>query len=77
MRGHDDHVERLKPSRGVTGDTGRTVATTLVLAIAFAKVRYIGLWFMELRTAPATLRPAFSAWVVLTWGVLIILYLTA
>lgn len=67
----------LDADHGATGDTGRTVATTLVLAIAFAKVRYIGLVFMELRTAPAALRLAFEGWVLLVGGVLIVLYLTA
>ena len=40
----------------------RPLATVAVLAIAFAKARYIGLDFMELRGAPRALRIAYEAW---------------
>jgi hypothetical protein len=46
-----------------------------VVAIAFWKVRLVGLYFMELRTAPVPLRVVFEGWVVVTGGVLIALSL--
>jgi hypothetical protein len=47
----------------------------VVVAVAFLKVRLVGLYFMELRTAPVPLRVLFEGWVVVTCGVLIALYL--
>ena len=47
----------------------------VVMAVAFLKVRLVGLSFMELRTAPVPLRALFEGWVVVTGGVLIALYL--
>lgn len=45
----------------------------LVIAIAFIKVRLIGLNFMELRTCPLWMRAAFEFWVVTICSVLIIM----
>jgi hypothetical protein len=50
------------------------LATSGVLLIAFAKVRYIGLEFMELRTAPLALRLSFEAWLVAVCAALLALY---
>jgi Prokaryotic Cytochrome C oxidase subunit IV len=47
-----------------------------VLVIAFVKVRLVGLYFMELRSAPIPLRLLFEGWVVVTCSVLIGLYLS-
>jgi hypothetical protein len=47
-----------------------------LLVIAFVKVRLVGLYFMELRTAPLRLRVLFEGWVVVTCCVLIGLYLS-
>ncbi|MBB3748385.1 heme/copper-type cytochrome/quinol oxidase subunit 4 [Mycolicibacterium sp. BK634] len=38
----------------------RHVATTLILIVAFVKVRFVGLYFMELRDAPRRLRALFE-----------------
>ena len=46
-----------------------------VVAIAVWKVRLVGLYFMELRTAPVPLRVVFEGWVVVTGGTLIALSL--
>jgi hypothetical protein len=43
---------------------GRHIAATLVLLLAFFKVRLVGLEFMELRSAPPPLHIAFEVWVV-------------
>ena len=52
----------LGSSHGLEGG-GVEVATAVVLAIAFVKVRYVGLDFMELREAATPLRVAFELWV--------------
>jgi heme/copper-type cytochrome/quinol oxidase subunit 4 len=36
------------------------VATTVILLVAFVKVRFVGLYFMELRDAPNRLRMVFE-----------------
>jgi Prokaryotic Cytochrome C oxidase subunit IV len=48
--------------------------TVAVILIAFVKVRYVFLDFMELRTAPVALRLIFEAWAVLVGGAIIMLY---
>ncbi|GAB3390389.1 cytochrome C oxidase subunit IV family protein [Amycolatopsis echigonensis] len=48
------------PLAGVAGHAG----SALVVVIAFVKVRYVGLDFMDLRSAPAPLRLAFTLWIV-------------
>ena len=52
-------------------------ATALVLVIAFAKVRLIGLDFMELRAAPIWLRATFEGYCALVCGTLLALYFMA
>ncbi len=53
-----------------------TAATLAVIAVAFFKVRCIGLYFMELRHAPIALRLVFEGYVVVVCGVVIGLYLS-
>ncbi|MCX2934560.1 cytochrome C oxidase subunit IV family protein [Mycobacterium sp. CVI_P3] len=50
-------------------------AAVVVLAIAAAKIRLVGLDFMELRHAPIPLRAAFEGYCVVLWAVLSGLYL--
>jgi Prokaryotic Cytochrome C oxidase subunit IV len=45
-----------------------------VIAIAFVKVRFIGLDFMELRHAPIPLRLAFEVWLLVIAGILMTLF---
>ena len=58
-----------------TEDSTSAVIGCAVVAIALIKVRLVGLHFMELRNAPAALRGAFEAYVVLTGAAILILYL--
>lgn len=51
------------------------LATIIVLLVAFLKVRFVGLYFMELREAPLPLRLIFETYVVVVCAVLITLYL--
>ncbi|HZE67648.1 MAG TPA: cytochrome C oxidase subunit IV family protein [Sporichthyaceae bacterium] len=53
----------------------QNVVAPTVIAIAFIKVRFVGLQFMELREAPLLLRAAFEAYVAVAALVLIVLYL--
>lgn len=50
------------------------LAASFVISIAFVKVRFVGLEFMELRDAPIFLRTLFEAWVVLAAVALVALY---
>ncbi|MGH8595932.1 MAG: cytochrome C oxidase subunit IV family protein [Gammaproteobacteria bacterium] len=49
-------------------------ATIAVMVIAFIKVRFVFLDFMEIRTAPQPLRLAFEAWTIVVCGAIIGLY---
>ena len=49
-------------------------ATVAVVLIAFIKVRFVFLDFMELRTAPLALRLAFEGWTVVVCGTIVFLY---
>lgn len=66
----------LGSSHGAEGGSV-TAATALILAIAFAKARYVGLDFMELRHADRRLRLAFEAWILVIGGVVVGCYLLA
>jgi hypothetical protein len=52
-------------------------ASVVVLVVAFAKVRFVGLHFMDLRSAPPALRGAFEAWCLTVALLVIVLYLYA
>jgi len=47
----------------------------VVLVIAFVKAWFVGQWFMELRTAPASLNAWFYAWLVACATAVVVLYL--
>jgi Prokaryotic Cytochrome C oxidase subunit IV len=47
----------------------------IVLTIAFVKVRFVGMDFVDLRVAPRWLRLVFDGWLFLTGGVVVILFL--
>jgi caa(3)-type oxidase subunit IV len=51
------------------------LATTIVVLVAFIKVRFVGLYFMELRDAPLPLRTIFEGYCVAVCAVVIIMYL--
>jgi hypothetical protein len=54
-----------------------SLATAVVLVVAFVKVRFVGAYFMELRAAPAWLRAAFEAYCLVVCTALIVMYLAA
>lgn len=53
---------------------GPLATIVVVISIAFLKIRYVGLEFMDLREAPAFLRLAFEFWLVGMALILISLY---
>lgn len=66
----------LGTDHGLSSGGEYTIATLVVLLVAFLKVRYVGLYFMELRAAPIPLRLAFEGYVLLVCGGVLGLYLS-
>jgi heme/copper-type cytochrome/quinol oxidase subunit 4 len=60
---------------GTDGGLDAQLATTIVVLVAFIKVRLIGLYFMELREAPLPLRVIFEGYCAAVCTVVIIMYL--
>ena len=44
-----------------------TATALIILAIAFIKIRYIGLYFMDLKDAPLALRLVLEAWCIIVF----------
>lgn len=53
----------------------RSFATISLMIVAFIKVRFVGIHFMELGHAPQPLRGLFEAWVLLVCASIIAQYL--
>jgi len=53
-----------------------TYATVAIVIIAFIKVRFVFLDFMELRHAPLPLRLAFESWALVLGSTIIVCYWT-
>ena len=49
-------------------------ATVAIVLIAFIKIRFVFLDFMELRNAPLPLRIIFEAWALVVGGAILVLY---
>lgn len=62
---------------GVGHELPDQYAAICIFVIAFAKVHFVGRYFMELRDAPVPLVAVFETWVVVIACVLIGLYLFA
>ena len=56
-----------------SGESHR-IASVGVIAVAFIKVRFVGLDFMELRDAPLPVRLVFEGWLAAIAIVLIVMY---
>lgn len=54
-----------------------SIATVLILLVAFIKVRFVGLYFMELRDAPTRLRVLFEAHCAIVCSVVVGAYLAS
>jgi hypothetical protein len=66
----------LGTDHGLASGADHTLPTLAILVVAFVKLRCVGLYFMELRNAPAPLRLVFEAYAVLVCGAVIGLYLS-
>lgn len=53
------------------------LGAAVALFIAFVKVRYVGLEFMELREADPVLRRCFTSWVLIVGTTVLVLHLAA
>jgi hypothetical protein len=54
-----------------------TIESLTVMAVAFIKLRLVGLEFMELRNAPMGLRVVFETYVLIGCAAVTVLYLSA
>jgi hypothetical protein len=59
------------------GSTDHSLSSVVILLVAFVKVRFIGLWFMELRDAPLPLRALFEAYCIIVCTLTISLFVFA
>lgn len=59
------------------GFDNHTMASVVILLIAFVKVRLVGLYFMELRTAPTVLRGLFEVYCATVCALVIAVFLLA
>jgi heme/copper-type cytochrome/quinol oxidase subunit 4 len=57
------------------GVSSKETASVLILLVAFVKVRFVGLYFMELRHAPLPLRLIFEGWCAVVSTAVIVMYL--
>jgi len=64
----------LGTNHGVPADR-QDLTSVVILLVAFAKVRFIGLWFMELRAAPLVLRGLLELYCVAVCAMTVTLFL--
>jgi heme/copper-type cytochrome/quinol oxidase subunit 4 len=64
----------LGSDHGLSSAEARTL---IIFVVAFVKVRFVGLYFMELRQAPVILRSLFEGWCLVVCLLLAGLYLWA
>jgi len=53
------------------GGANHVPASVAILVVAIFKVRLVGLYFMELREAPVTLRAVFESYCIILLGLLV------
>ncbi|WP_161600578.1 cytochrome C oxidase subunit IV family protein [Mycolicibacterium hodleri] len=63
----------LGTHHGIVDDP--TAASLIILAIAFIKIRFIGLYFMDLKDAPLALRALIEAWCLIVFCLTAAFYL--
>jgi hypothetical protein len=59
------------------GSDAQQLASVAILAVAFIKVRFIGLYFMELRESPVALRGLFECYCAAVGALVIGLFILA
>jgi hypothetical protein len=68
---------QLGADHGLGSDDDHTASSIFVIVIAIAKVRLVGLYFMELRCAPTVLRALFEAYCAVVGALVVGMYLAA
>jgi hypothetical protein len=59
---------------GTNHGADHKLAATILMVVAFTKVRFVGMYFMELRHAPLPLKVIFQAWCVIVCAAVLGLY---
>ena len=57
--------------------SGVKLASALVIVVAFVKVRFVGMYFMEIGNAPVPLRAIFQGYCAVVCTVLVVMLLTS
>ncbi|TJY58398.1 hypothetical protein E4T66_17080 [Sinimarinibacterium sp. CAU 1509] len=65
----------LWPEHKSMTDDWRVLATILTIVVSTIKIRFVGLWFMELRDAVLPLRLAFELYALGVGAMMIFLYM--
>jgi hypothetical protein len=58
-------------------DAYRELISVVIVLVAFIKIRFVGLYFMELRHAPLALRGLFEAYCLVVCSLIVGMYLWA
>jgi len=66
---------RLGTDHGFGSHSGHSVASSVIVLVAFVKVRLVGLYFMELREAPIALRGLFEGYCLVVCALVLTMYL--
>jgi hypothetical protein len=67
---------QLGVDHGLRSHADERLVSIGILLIAFTKVRFVGLYFMELKSAPWALRGLFEGYCLLVFTVLLAVYLS-
>lgn len=65
----------LGTDHGLSSGDDHRFASIVIIAVAFVKLRLVGLYFMELRDAPLALRTIFEIWCVAVFALVTGMYL--
>jgi heme/copper-type cytochrome/quinol oxidase subunit 4 len=57
------------------GTSDHKLATIVIMVVAFTKIRFVGMYFMELRAAPRPLKLIFQGWCVGVCAIVLGMYL--
>lgn len=67
----------LGTDHGLGSEADHRAASAVILAVAFTKVRFVGLYFMELRDAPLALRGIFEGYCLVVFAAVLGMFLIA
>jgi hypothetical protein len=67
----------LGTDHGLGSASDHRAASTAIISVAFTKVRFVGLYFMELRDAPLALRGVFEGYCIVVFAAVLGMYLAS